>query len=131
MPTIFTRIISGELPSRFVYQDEHTVAFLTIAPIRPGHTLVVPRLEIDHWIDLPDAAQRELWSTASKVGRAIQAAFQPRRVGAIVAGLEVAHTHVHLVPIDNEKQLDFALADPNPPAEQLDEAAERIRAALG
>jgi len=65
------------------------------------------------------------------VGRAIQAAFQPRRVGAIVAGLEVAHTHVHLVPIDNEKQLDFVFADPNPPAEQLDEAVERIRAALG
>ncbi|MDT3445938.1 MULTISPECIES: HIT family protein [unclassified Pseudofrankia] len=130
MPTIFTRIINGELPGRFVYEDEHTVAFLTVAPIRPGHTLVVPRLEVDHWIDLPDAEQRELWSAAAKVGRAIQDAFQPRRVAAIIAGLEVPHVHVHLIPIDSEKQLDFGLADSSPTPEALDEAAERIRAAL-
>ncbi|WP_045875558.1 HIT family protein [Pseudofrankia sp. DC12] len=130
MPTIFTRIINRELPGRFVYEDEHSVAFLTIAPIRPGHTLVVPRLEVEHWIDLPDGAQRDLWSAASKVGRAIQEAFQPRRVAAIIAGLEVPHTHVHLIPIESEKQLDFSLADPNSSAEQLDEAAARIRAAL-
>ncbi|MBL7500655.1 HIT family protein [Frankia sp. CNm7] len=130
MPTIFTRIINRELPGRFVYEDEHTVAFLTISPIRPGHTLVVPRLEVDHWIDLPDAEQRELWSAAAKVGRAIQEAFQPRRVAAIIAGLEVPHTHVHLIPIESEKQLDFALADPNPASDELDEVAERIRSAL-
>ncbi|MBL7491353.1 HIT family protein [Frankia sp. AgB1.9] len=130
MPTIFTRIINRELPGRFVYEDEQTVAFLTIAPIRPGHTLVVPRLEIDHWIDLPDEAQRDLWSVAAKVGRAIQEAFQPRRVAAIIAGLEVPHTHVHLIPIESEKQLDFSLANPNASSEQLDEVAERIRTAL-
>lgn len=130
MPTIFTRIINRELPGRFVYEDEHTVAFLTIAPIRPGHTLVVPRLEIDHWVDLPDEAQRELWSVAATVGRAIQAAFQPRRVAAIIAGLEVPHTHVHLVPIESEKQLDFSLADPNASGADLDDVAARIRAAL-
>ena len=130
MPTIFTRIINRELPGRFVYEDEHTVAFLTISPISPGHTLVVPRLEVDHWIDLPDGAQRELWSAASTVGRAIQAAFQPRRVAAIIAGLEVPHVHVHLIPIESERQLDFSLADAAPSPESLDEAAERIRAAL-
>ncbi|ADP79858.1 HIT family protein [Pseudofrankia inefficax] len=130
MPTIFTRIINRELPGRFVFEDEHTVAFLTIAPIRPGHTLVVPRLEIDHWIDLPDEAQRDLWSVAAKVGRAIQESFQPRRVAAIIAGLEVPHTHVHLIPIESEKQLDFSLADPNASSDQLDEVAERIRTAL-
>jgi len=130
MPTLFTRIINGELPGRFVYEDEHTVAFLSIAPIRPGHTLVVPRLEVDHWIDLPDAEQRELWSAAAKVGRAVQAAFQPRRVGAIIAGLEVPHVHVHLIPIESEKQLDLGLADQSPTPESMDEAAERIRAVL-
>jgi len=130
MPTLFTRIINGELPGRFVYDDEHTVAFLSIAPIRPGHTLVVPRLEVDHWIDLPDAEQRELWSAAAKVGRAVQAAFQPRRVGAIIAGLEVPHVHVHLIPIESEKQLDLGLADQSPTPESMDAAAERIRAAL-
>jgi diadenosine tetraphosphate (Ap4A) HIT family hydrolase len=130
MPTIFTRIINRELPGRFVYEDEQTVAFLTVAPIRPGHTLVVPRLEIDHWIDLPDEAQRDLWSVAAKVGRAIQEAFQPCRVAAIIAGLEVPHTHVHLIPIESEKQLDFSLANPNASSEQLDEVAERIRTAI-
>jgi len=130
MPTLFTRIINRELPGRFVYEDEHTVAFLSIAPIRPGHTLVVPRLEVDHWIDLPDAEQRELWSAAAKVGRAVQAAFQPRRVGAIIAGLEVPHVHVHLIPIESEKQLDLGLADQSPTPESMDAAAERIRAAL-
>jgi histidine triad (HIT) family protein len=130
MASIFTRIINRELPGRFVYEDELTVAFLTIAPIRPGHTLVVPRLEVDHWIDLPDDAQRALWSAAATVGRAIFRAFQPQRVGAIVAGLEVPHTHIHLIPIDSEKQLDFGLADQDPGAEQLDAVVARIRAEL-
>jgi diadenosine tetraphosphate (Ap4A) HIT family hydrolase len=131
MPTIFTRIINGELPGRFVYSDERTVAFLTISPIRPGHTLVVPRVEVDHWIDLRDEAQCELWTAAAKVGRAIQQAFQPRRVAALVAGLDVPHVHIHLIPIQSEKQVDFALADPDPSPADLDAAAERIRAALG
>ncbi|WP_041939636.1 MULTISPECIES: HIT family protein [Frankia] len=131
MPSVFTRIINGELPGRIVYSDEYTVAFLTIAPIRPGHTLVVPRAEIDHWIDLPDDVQTALWTAAATVGRAIDAAFRPRRVAALVAGLEVPHVHVHLLPIENESQIDFTLADHDPDSAELDAVAERIRAAVG
>jgi histidine triad (HIT) family protein len=130
MPSIFTRIINGELPGRIVHEDEYAVGFLTVAPIRPGHTLVVPRLEIDHWIDLPDDVQRALWSTSATVGRAIDAAFRPRRVAALIAGLEVPHVHVHLIPIDDEAQIDFRLADHQPAPGDLDAVAERIRAAL-
>jgi diadenosine tetraphosphate (Ap4A) HIT family hydrolase len=131
MPSVFTRIIDGELPGRIVYSDEHTVALLTIAPIRPGHTLVVPRAEIDRWLDLPDDVHTALWTASATVGRAIDRAFRPRRVAVIVAGLEVPHAHVHLIPIESEKQLDFASADHTPDPAALDDAAERIRAALG
>ena len=130
MASVFTRIINGELPGRIVYSDDHAVAFLTIAPIRPGHTLVVPRVEIDHWIDLPDDVLRNLWSAAGVVGRAIDAAFKPRRVAALIAGLEVPHVHIHLIPIENELQIDFRLADHNPDPAEMDAVAERIRAQL-
>jgi histidine triad (HIT) family protein len=131
MASVFTRIIAGEIPGRIVYSDEHAVAFLTIAPIRPGHTLVVPRLEVDHWVDLPDDVLRNLWTAARTVGRAIDVAFRPRRVAALIAGLEVPHVHIHLIPIESETQIDFRLADHSPDPAVLDEAAERIRAATG
>ncbi|AEH10481.1 histidine triad (HIT) protein [Candidatus Protofrankia datiscae] len=130
MASVFTRIIKRELPGRIVHEDDHSAAFLTIAPIRPGHTLVVPRLEVDHWIDLPPDVLRELWSTAALVGRAIDTAFRPRRVAALLAGLEVPHVHVHLIPIDSEADISFEAADHNPDPAALDDAAERIRAAL-
>ncbi len=128
--TIFTKIIRRELPGRIVYEDAYTAAFLTIAPIRPGHTLVVPRAEIDHWVDIPDELQRELWSAAGTVGRAIDAVFRPRRVAALIAGLEVPHAHIHLIPIESEAEIDFRLADRNPDPAALDDVAERIRGAL-
>lgn len=130
MSSVFTRIINGELPGRFVYSDERVVAFLTIAPLRPGHTLVVPRAEIDHWIDLPDDLQQELWRAAARVGRAVDKAFRPRRVAALIAGLEVPHVHVHLIPIDSEAEIDFNRADHHPDPTELDAVADRIRAAL-
>ncbi|OAA28290.1 HIT family hydrolase, diadenosine tetraphosphate hydrolase [Frankia sp. EI5c] len=130
MTSVFTRIINGELPGRIVYSDEVSVAFLSIAPVRPGHTLVVPRLEVDHWIDLPDDVVRSVWSAAATVGRAIDTVFRPRRVAAMLAGLEVPHTHVHLFPIDSESQMSFSLADPDPDPAMMDDVAERLRAAL-
>jgi diadenosine tetraphosphate (Ap4A) HIT family hydrolase len=131
MASLFTRIINRELPGRFVYEDEQVVAFLTIAPVRPGHTLVVPRLEVDHWIDLPPDLLAATWAAAQTIGQAIQRAYQPKRVGALLLGLEVPHVHVHLVPIDSEAELDLSLADRDPSAEKMDEAERRIRAALG
>lgn len=130
MPTIFTRIIEGELPGRFVHRDETCVAFLSIAPIRTGHTLVVPIAEVDHWLDLEPDAAAHLMRVAQRIGRAQVRAFSPVRVGMIIAGMEVPHTHLHVIPIDSEADLRFDRADPSAPAEALDDAAERLRAAL-
>ncbi|MCB1038947.1 MAG: HIT family protein [Acidimicrobiales bacterium] len=130
MASLFTRIIDGELPGRFVWRDERCVAFLTIAPMSPGHTLVVPRAEVDHWIDLDDATAAHLMVVARKVGAAQMAAFSPNRVGMIIAGLEVPHTHLHVVPIETETDLDFRRADGSVSGAALDEAAARLRSAL-
>ena len=130
MPTIFTRIINGELPGRFLWRDDDCVAFLSINPLRPGHTLVVPRAEVDHWVDLPVEANAQLMRVAHAIGGAQMEAFHPARVGLIIAGLEVPHVHLHVVPIDREHDLSFANADLAPSAEDLDDAAQRLRSAL-
>jgi len=128
--SIFTRIIRGELPGRFVWKDEHAVAFLTINPLRPGHTLVVPRLEIDHWIDLSPELAQHLMRVAQQVGQAIQLGFLPTRVGLMIAGLEVPHVHLHLVPVHDLRDFDFSRADKNPLPEAMDAAARTIRERL-
>ena len=130
MPTIFSRIISGEFPGRFVWRDERCVAFLTINPIKPGHTLVVPIAEVDHWLDLDPSLAAHLMTVAQTVGKAIARGFSPARVGLIIAGLEVPHTHLHLVPVDTMADLDFAQAEQRPDPAALDDAAETIRRAL-
>src|SRR3954447_12187273 len=130
MATIFTRIIEGDLPGTFVWRDDVCVAFLSIAPLRPGHTLVVPRAEVDHWIDLPADTNAHLIGVSREIGAAQMDAFSPARIGLIIAGLEVPHTHLHLVPIDAESDLSFAKADPNPSPDALDAAATRLREAL-
>lgn len=131
MASIFTKIIQGELPARMVYEDDMVVAFLTIAPIRPGHTLVVPRREVPDWLELTDDERNALWSAAAVVGRAIDAVWSPGKVAALLLGLEVPHVHVHLMPIDSEDQVRFELADTDPDPAALDDAQSRIRAALG
>jgi diadenosine tetraphosphate (Ap4A) HIT family hydrolase len=130
MPSIFTRIIAGELPGRFVWQDDRAAAFLTIAPLRPGHVLVVPRQEIDHWLDLPPDLAAHLMQVAQRIGVAVRAAFPCRKVGLMIAGLEVAHVHLHVVPIDDLTDMDFARQDRNADPKALDAAAEKIRQAL-
>lgn len=130
MPTLFTRILQGEIPGRFVYQDERCAAFLSIAPLQPGHTLVVPRAEVDHWIDLDPELAAWCIKVAQKIGRAQMKAFQPRRIGMLIAGMEVPHTHLHVVPIRQERDLDFARADSQALPEELDRAAEALRQAL-
>ena len=130
MASIFTRIINGELPGRFVWRDARAVAFLTIEPLQPGHTLVVPIQEVDHWLDLdPDLAQH-LMSVSQQVGKAVDRAFRPAKVGLMIAGLEVPHVHLHVTPIHQLRDLNFANADRSPDAGALDAAAEKIRAAL-
>jgi histidine triad (HIT) family protein len=130
MPSLFTKIIDGEIPGTFVWRDDVCVAFMTIAPLRPGHTLVVPIEEIDPWTDLPDHLRDHLFAVSATLANAIQEAFQPTRVGLMIAGLEVPHTHIHLVPIDGVNDLDFANADQAASREDIETAADRIRTAL-
>ena len=127
MPTIFSRIISGELPADFVWKDEACVAFLSNRPLRPGHTLVVPRLEIDHWLDVEPGLLAKLMSTAQTIGRAQMAAFKPTRIGLVLVGLEVPHVHFHVVPIRGVHDLDFDNQDPNPDPAMMKKAGESLR----
>lgn len=129
MATLFTRIIDGEIPGTFVWRDDRCVVFLSIGPIRTGHALVVPRAEVDHWIDLEPADVAHLMTVSQIIGQAQMAAYRPERIGVIIAGMEVPHTHVHVIPITTEADLDFARAGSATPAD-LAAAAEPLRAAL-
>ena len=130
MPTLFTRIIEGEIPGTFVWRDDMCVAFLSINPLRPGHTLVVPIEEIDHWVDCPGELRDHLFSVSQTIGRAIHAAFGSVRVGLMIAGLEVPHLHIHVVPIAGVHDLDFANAAASVDREELEATAEAIRGRL-
>jgi len=130
MTTIFTRIMRGDLPGRFVYRDDISAAFLTIAPITPGHTLVVPVAEVDHWIDLDDETAAHLMVVAKRVASAQQRLLSPNRIALIIAGLEVPHTHLHVLPIHSERDIDFSKARTDTPAEELDDIAVRLRSDL-
>lgn len=124
--SIFTKIIAGEIPGHFVWRDPLCVAFLSIQPIRPGHTLVVPRAEVDHWIDMPPDLAGHVFEVAHRIANGLQQVHRPVKVGLVILGLEVRHTHLHLVPIWSEKDLDFRNARPAT-SESLAEEAARIR----
>lgn len=130
VPSVFSRIIAGELPGHFVWKDGDCVAFLSNRPVRPGHTLVVPRLEVDRWLDLEPELLSHLMLVAQKLGTAIQHGFGAVRVGLTIAGHEVPHAHIHLVPIHSLGALDYTRVDPGPRAADLEMAAETIRASL-
>lgn len=112
MPTLFTRIINGDIPCHKICEDERFLAFLDIRPINPGHTLVIPKKEIDYFFDLDDVMIGGIMVYAKKVAHAIQRTVECRRVGVMVAGIEVLHAHVHLVPIQGVGDLNFAKAKP-------------------
>jgi histidine triad (HIT) family protein len=130
MATIFTQIIEGRLPARFVWKDDECVVFLSNRPLRPGHALVVPRREIDHWIDLDQSLLCHLTEVAQAIGQAQMVGFKPERIGVMLAGLEVPHAHFHVVPIRGLHDLDFGNQDPHPPEKMMDEAAATIRREL-
>ena len=130
MPTLFTRILDGELPARFVWKDDECGAFLSINPLQPGHTLVVPRAQVDHWLDLAPEQMSHLVRVSQTIGRALMSAFQPTKVGMTLVGLEVPHVHIHLVPIRGIFDMDFSKAERNPREEDLESSASRIREAL-
>jgi histidine triad (HIT) family protein len=130
MATIFTRIIEGSIPGTFVHRDDHCVAFLSINPLAHGHVLVVPMAEYDHWVDLPSPLAAHLFAVSHRLGRALEAAFRCERVGVIIAGYEVPHTHIHLIPTNDMAQLNFANAAASVSGDELDRAAAAITAAL-
>jgi histidine triad (HIT) family protein len=130
VPSIFSRIIAGELPGTFVWKDARAVAFLSIAPMMPGHTLVVPRDEVDHWIDLDPALASHLFAVAQQIGLAQDLEWKPRRIGLLIVGEEVPHAHLHVVPINHPEELTFAHADPSPDFDAIEDAAVRLRARL-
>lgn len=103
--SIFTKIINGEIPCHKVYEDDKTIAFLTIGPVREGHTLVVPKVQIDQYIDLSDEDYDALWKTVKKVAKRIRQITGKERVGVVIKGIDVPHAHVHLIPFDKGEAL--------------------------
>lgn len=130
MASIFTRIIDGEIPARMVWEDDACVGFLDVRPLADGHALVVPRVEVDHWFDLDPGTAEHLMRVAREVARAQSAVFAPVRVGLMIAGFEVPHTHLHVVPMSSMADLDFANADPDPDPARLDGFRDALRAEL-
>lgn len=129
MSTLFTQIIEGDIPCAKLYEDDRYISFLDIRPIRPGHALIVPKPEIDYIFDLPDDLLRDLLTTARPIVRAIEKVVPCQRVGLMVAGLEVPHCHLHLVPMDQVGDLNFAHASPADP-DELQTLAAAIRSHL-
>ncbi len=130
MPTIFTRIIDGEIPGTFVWRDEQCVAFMSINPMAHGHTLVVPIEEVDHWVDASAELSAHLFEVTRHIAQAQKQALAPARVGVIIAGYEVPHTHIHVIPTNAMSELSFANAAATADPQLLEAAAGVIRAAL-
>ena len=130
MPTIFTRIINREIPGYIVAEDEKYIAFLDINPLVVGHTLVVPKQEIDYIFDLDDKALADLNVFAKKVARAIRSVVPCKRIGVAVIGLEVPHTHIHLVPMTTVGDINFTRPKLTPSKEVLEEVAAKIKGAI-
>lgn len=130
MATLFSRVIAGELPGTFVWRDERCVVFMSINPIATGHALVVPVDEIDHWVDAPADLVAHLFEVTRVVGLAQREAFDCARVGVIVAGYEVPHAHIHVIPTNSMADVSFANAASSVDPDALEEAAERIRRSL-
>ena len=130
MATVFTMIINGALPGRFLWRDDTCVSFLSINPIQTGHALIVPRAEVDHWIDLPTETNEHLMGVAHAVGVAQQGVFSPARVGQMIAGFEVPHVHLHTIPMWSMADMDFANAAVSVDHDKLAGFAGRLRDAL-
>ncbi len=129
MASIFSKIINGEIPGHFVWKDSLCFSILTIQPICPGHLLVVPREEIDHWDDVAATTAAHLIQVSQKIAKAIKQVFPCKRVGLMIAGLEVPHTHIHLLPVNNLNEFNFKLAH-EVPQDELTRIASSLRQVL-
>jgi len=130
MSSLFTAIIAGEVPGRFVWADDTAVGFLTLGPITPGHTLVVPRREVDQWTDAEDDLLAHLIAVAKRIGAAQKDEWEAPRAGLMIAGFEVPHLHVHVWPVSDLADFGFDQVDPDPASSALDDATRRLREQL-
>jgi len=130
MSTLFTRIIDGEIPGRFVWKDDEVVAFLTIAPLTQGHTLVVPREEVDSWTHASPELLAKVMDVAQSIGKVQEELFDAKRVGVLMEGFEVEHLHVHVWPAYSTADFEVHNVDHNPDPEIMDATAVKLRAAL-
>jgi histidine triad (HIT) family protein len=130
MPTLFTHILNGDIPGTFVYRDDQCAAFLSINPLADGHVLVVPVEEVDHWVDLPGSLSQHLFAVSHRISQALNKAFPCERVGMIIAGYEVNHCHIHLIPTNTLGQFNFANAAASIERTTLEQHAQRIVDAL-
>jgi histidine triad (HIT) family protein len=130
MPTIFTKIINGDIPCHKIAEDDRYLAFLDIMPVAQGHTLVIPKVEVDYLFDLDDDTYAGLMLFAKKVARALPQAVPCLRVGVTVIGLEVPHTHVHLVPMNSMQDINFSKPKLKPSQKDLAAVAAKIRRGL-
>lgn len=130
MSSVFTRIIRRELPAYIITEDDKCIAFLDINPLAKGHTLVVPKMEVDYLFDLPNEVYNHLWSVAKKIARALDQCGWGTRVGVAVIGLEVPHAHIHLVPIQDLHDLNFAKPKLKLTSEEFEEIKSTIVACL-
>ena len=130
MASIFTKIIDGELPARFIYKDDVVVSFLTVNPVAPGHVLVVPIEEVDHWVDLEQSTIDHIMKVSKMISKALIKCFDSERIGLEIAGFEVPHTHIHLIPANSNLDMDLSRGDPTPTPEFLDAIQTKIVAML-
>lgn len=124
--TIFSKIIKGEIPSYKIAEDEKFFAFLDINPLVEGHTLVIPKIEVDKFFDVPDDYLKEILLFAKPIAKAIEQSFNCNRCGISVVGIEVPHAHVHLIPINTADDLNFTRKKLSPSKEQMKETQEKI-----
>ena len=131
MATIFTKIVNGEIPSYKVAEDGQFYAFLDINPLKEGHTLVIPKREVDYIFDLEESELSSLFIFAQKVAKGIESAIPCKRIGVAVIGMEVPHAHIHLIPIEKESDMDFRREKLRPEAKRMAEIANAIASKIG
>ena len=130
MSSIFSKIVSNEIPSYKVYENKNFLAFLDINPLKKGHTLVIPKIEVDYIFDLKSKEYQELWNFAKLVANGMKRVIKCERISIVVMGLEVPHAHIHLIPLDNMQDIDFSKPKLNLSSDQMNKIASLINSAI-
>ena len=130
MPSIFSKIVRNEIPSYKVYENENFLAFLDINPLKKGHTLVIPKIEVDYIFDLKSNEYQELWNFAKLVANGMKRVIKCERISIVVMGLEVPHAHIHLIPLDNMQDIDFSQPKLNLSGDQMNKISSLINSAI-